>query len=551
MMVRHVLLTAALFSTTPSGHGATPRCSDLRHVSVAAADIGLPTRGGFVRSAHHVRGEKGGYCRVLGQIESVDPAADPIRFEVNLPELWNGKALQFGGGGFNGYLHQSDGQRNTVLSDRGQATPLARGYTTFGSDSGHHKHYLLLPDIFNLLTADFGVNDEERKNFASDSLKKTHDVAMILMRAHYNAKPTRMYFIGGSTGGREALKVIDRWPEDYDGVLAAYAAWNQMETNLQFFRVSQAIYAKGKDGQAGWMPLSKTKLLRDAVFRGCDAQDGLEDHIVSNPDACSFNPATLRCKDGGEHKGCLSDGQERTVTAFSEPEVSTFTVQNGIDRNPGYNVLRGSDLVGNMGWSRHPFHPAIPLINSFYYVIGDGIVRSFLAEGPQVSLFAIDTRGGGAVGHSAQEYMPRVQEQSAELDAGLADLSAFQQHGGKVLLIHGVADSTIPTESSVLLFRRIITAMGQKTADDFIRLYLVPGMGHGLGTFFAGFDTIGVLDRWSNDSEPPANLVIVDQNKRGHRRDRPMCVWPAWPRFTGGDSNSALSFTCTSTPIVK
>ena len=89
-------------------------------------------------------------------------------------------------------------------------------------------------------------------------------------------------------------------------------------------------------------------------------------------------------------------------------------------------------------------------------MIGDGIVRSFLAEGPQVSLFAIDTRGGGAVGHSAQEYMPRVQEQSAELDAGLADLSAFQQHGGKVLLIHGVADSTIPTGSSVLLYRRIL-----------------------------------------------------------------------------------------------
>ncbi|WP_419803696.1 tannase/feruloyl esterase family alpha/beta hydrolase [Terriglobus sp.] len=99
-----------------------------------------------------------------------------------------------------------------------------------------------------------------------------------------------MYFIGGSTGGREALKAIERWPADYDGVLTAYAAWNQYEINLQYFRVSQAMYRRGKDGQSGWMPPAKTQLLPDAGMQTCDAQDGLRDRIVSNPAACSFDP---------------------------------------------------------------------------------------------------------------------------------------------------------------------------------------------------------------------------------------------------------------------
>lgn len=551
MITRLSLVAMSLFGPAACGYAAVHACSELRHQVIAPASIGLPTQGAVVRSARSVKAAGGGYCRVMGQIESIDPAADPIRFEVNLPETWNGKALQFGGGAFNGYLRQSDGQRNTVVGDKGQPTPLAQGYATFGSDSGHHKHYLVLPDIFNLLNADFAVNDEERNNFASDSLKKTHDVALSLMELRYGAPAKRMYFIGGSTGGREAMKVVDRWPLDYDGVMAAYAAWNQIETDLQFVHVSQAMYAKGKNGDAGWIPPAKTRLLRDAVLKACDAQDGLKDRIVSNPAACSFDPALLRCKDGADHRHCLSDGQERTVLAFSEPQISTFSVENGMNRDPGYNVLRGSDLVGNMGWVRHPFHPAIPFLNSFYYLIGDGVVRAFLAPGPQIDLFAINTRDGGSAGHPPAEYLPRVQEQSVEDDASLADLSPFEKHGGKLLLVHGIADSTIPTDASVLLYRRIVEAMGQERADHFVRLYLIPGFGHGRGVFFAGFDTVGVLDRWASESKTPADLVAIDQNKHAHRRERPMCTWPKWPRYVSGDVNVASSYLCTWDPSLR
>ncbi len=543
---RRILIAVLVLSCKVNAQ-AISACSGLKGKLIDSKQIGLPTRGAVVHSAHHVKGAASGYCRVLGSIVSVDPAADPIRFEVNLPETWNGKALQFGGGGFDGYLRQSDGRRYTVVGDQTRPTPLAQGYATFGSDSGHHHHYLLLPDAFNLARATFALNDEERNNFASDSLKKTHDVAVALMGARYDASPSRMYFVGGSTGGREAMKVVDRWPADYDGVLAAYAAWNQIETDLQFVRVAQAMYAKGKNGQSGWLPPAKTKLLRDAVLNACDAQDGLKDKIVSNPASCSFDPSSLRCPDGKDRKGCLSDGQERTVKAFSTPQISNFAVENCMDREPGYNVLRGADLVGNMGWFHHPFKPALPVFNSLYYVFGDGVVRTFLRVEPKISLFRIDTINGSEIGHKRDAGFAHVYEQSIEDDASLADLSPFQSHGGKLLLVHGVTDSTIPTDASVLLYSRIVKAMGQKRADTFVRLYLIPGFGHGEGVFFAGFDTVGVLDRWANEGIAPGQLVAADQNKHA-TRTRPMCVWPGWPRFTGEDVNSAASYTCTLNP---
>jgi Tannase and feruloyl esterase len=548
MGLRIFLLLSLLCLFLSSANAAVTSCTGLRGYIIPSMLIGMPTRGGIVHSAHHVKGVDGGYCRLLGQILSVDSSAQPIRFEVNLPETWNGKALQFGGAIFDGYLHASDGRRNTVLGDNGQITPLGRGYATFGSDSGHHKHYLLLPDIFNLGNSHFGFNEEERKNFTSDSLKKTHDVAVVLMQVRYGSPPKRMYFIGGSEGGREAMKIVDLWPKDYDGVIAAYASWNQIETDLQFIRVSQAMYLKGKEGQAGWLPPAKTKLLRDAVLVACDEEDGLKDGIISNPGGCSFDPAILRCKDGKDQRGCLSDGQERTVLAFSTPQSSTFLLDNGMNSEPGYNILRGADLVGNMGWFAHPFHPPIPFVNSAYYVIADGVVRTFLVAGPETNLFQINTRTGAAPGHSAAEYLPRLHSESIADDASLADLSPFEKHGGKLLLIHGVTDATIPTNASVLLYRRIVDAMGQERVDKFAQLYLIPGFGHGKGVFYAGFDTVGVLDRWSDEGIRPANLVAIDQNKSDHRRERPMCLWPSWPRYTGGNVNAASNFTCV-TPL--
>lgn len=546
------LILIATCSSAAIAAAAGP-CAALNHRTVDASRIGLPTRGAIVTSAHLQHSPTGGFCKVLGTIQSIDPAAQPIRFELNLPEAWNRKALQYGGGAFDGWLKQSDGLGPTVVGDKRQPTPLARGYATFGSDSGHHHRYILLPDILNALNARFALNDEERRNFASDGLKKTHDVAVALIAARYAAPPARMYFIGGSTGGREAMMVVDRWPADYDGVIAAYAAWNQIESDLQFIRVTQAMYAKlpGPGGklQSGFLPSASTKLLRDAVLSACDASDGLQDGIVSDPAACHFDAATLRCPNGADKKGCLSDAQLHTVAAFAAEQNSPFLVRNGIHTEPGYNVLSGADLVGDMGLFHHPFHPPIPALNSFYYIVSDGVLRFFLTRDTHFDTFSFDT--ATVARPDGRSWLPEVRQQSLEDDASLADLTPFQSHGGKLILIHGTADSTIPTNASVFLYQRIVEAMGEPRAASFLRLYLIPGYGHGRGVFDAGFDTIGTLDAWADAGTAPASLVVSDQNPVQNNeaaRTRPLCAWPAWPKYTGGDPNAAASFACVTTP---
>ena len=145
-------------------------CGGLRGIVVPASWIGLPTTGAEVVSTKDRHEGRVAYCRVIGRIHPVDPNADDIRFELNLPEQWNGKALQYGGGTFDGYMGTSNGLGRTAVGLKREATPLMRGYATFGSDGGHHRSYFPLPDAINALSAKFARNAEMQKNFAGDAL---------------------------------------------------------------------------------------------------------------------------------------------------------------------------------------------------------------------------------------------------------------------------------------------------------------------------------------------------------------------------------------------
>jgi len=529
---------AGLLAASGVGLQAEDHCRDLKGAKVVVAEIGLPTSGAVVKSAKRVGEVGGGYCRVYGEIGPVDRAAQPIRFALNLPATWNGKAVQFGGGAFDGYLKQSDGRGRGVVGVLGAATPLERGYATFGSDAGHHHHYLLLPDALNAVHAEFALNVEQRRNFAQDSLKKTHDVAVALIRMHYGRATQRMYFLGGSTGGREALKVVQNWPQDYDGVLAAYAAWDQIESDLQFIRVSQALYAQGDRAERGWLPTSKTKLVLRESMAACDAQDGLRDGMISDVAGCHFEPEKLMCADGKDHRGCLSKGQLRTVETYATAQVSDYAMVHGMRLMPGYNVLAGANLRDNRGLLRRPMHRPFVFLNSFQLLVGDGVLRYFLTRDKAFDALKFDVKTGG-------KWRDGILEQSLEDDASDADLTVFERRGGKLLLVHGTADATIPTNSSVAYYQRVVKEMGQARADGFMRLYLLPGFAHGYGTFNAGFDGLGVLDSWAEKRIAPAGLVMRDGNKASKGRTRPMCEWPLWAKYRGsGDVTNAGSFVC-------
>ena len=182
-------------SPAASGSDAKAACTALRKMTLPPSSIALPTSGARVTSAKLTHEGATEFCKVLGQISSVDPAAQPIRFEVNLPTTWNQKAVHYGGGSFDGWLAATNGLKRTPVSIASQPTPLERGYATFGGDSGHHKHYLLLPDVLNVVNASFARNQEERRNFAQDGLKKTHDAAIAIMEKRYGTAPRRTFFL--------------------------------------------------------------------------------------------------------------------------------------------------------------------------------------------------------------------------------------------------------------------------------------------------------------------------------------------------------------------
>jgi feruloyl esterase len=509
-------------------------CRSLEGMKIPAAMLALPTSGAYVKSAKLVHDRRGEYCKVLGGVRPVDSSAQDIRFEVNLPTNWNHKAVHFGGGIFDGWLGgATSGLKRGPVAVAHKPGPLARGFATFGGDSGHHKHYLLLPDATNAVNAEFARNAEQRRNFAQDGLKKTHDAALAIMERRYGMRPARMFFLGGSTGGREAYFVVQRWPEDYDGVLGAYAGWNQIELDLQYIRVSQAMYTKG-----GFLPKSKTRLLSHSVMKMCDAQDGLRDGIIGNVAACHFDPATLLCPAEGKNKHCLTPQELRTVQTFATEQRTSQPLWNGVQTIPGFNVLAGADLSGAMGLLHHPEHPPKFFLNSFFYLIGDRVLRCFLTGDDHFKTLTFNTTTG-------DQYAGDLLAQSQIFDASDADLTRFARHGGKFLMLHGTTDTTIPTNASVMYYKMVQDRMGSEEMDRFLRFYLVPGYGHARGAFKAGFDALGVLDRWLDTGVAPKDNVVVDNNKHSGGRTRPLCVYPAWPKYKGsGDVNAAGSFVC-------
>ena len=332
-----VAIVAALTATScasnlPAPPSSPTACADLNGIAIAPQAIGLPTTGAVVTSAAIVLAAGTGvatvaeYCKVLGDINPVDPTAPKIKFQVNLPSNWNSKALMFGGGGYNGVL--ANGLGNVPAGPADKPAPLARGYATFGSDSGHQANANGSRD------GTFGANDEALKNFSSDAIKKTRDVAVNIIQRRYAGRVQKTYFAGGSTGGREALFAVQNWPQDFDGAIVLYPAWNAASLDLQFGRITRELAKPG-----AYPNRAKRKLMYDASLAACDGLDGAMDGLISNVSACnaSFNPMTAKLSDkplrcaGGIDTGdtCLSDAQIAGYVVTSTPLVLNYTLASG------------------------------------------------------------------------------------------------------------------------------------------------------------------------------------------------------------------------------
>ncbi|MCR3749128.1 tannase/feruloyl esterase family alpha/beta hydrolase [Lentzea californiensis] len=529
-----VLLLGAdpALATTPPRN--VPACAGLDQLEIPASAISLPTTGGRVRAATTtnavVSGQTIEYCQADADLRPVDPSAPVIKMRIALPHGWNHKAMMFGGGGYNGTIPALTG--NVPFAAADAPAPLARRYATFASDSGHQQGPVAVPS----LDGSFGVNDEAVRNFAAgDALKKTYDASLFLIRRAYGLSPAETYFAGGSTGGREALIVAQRWPRAFDGVISGYPAWNNLAEALYLGHLTRVLARPG-----AFPGPAKQTLLYDSVITACDGLDGVRDGVVSNLAGCHFDPRVLRCPDGADTgQTCLSDAQIGSVKAMSAPLRWPYRVASGETGYPGFPFLSGADMrTPFLGFGTTPPADPMPATSGYGMQYWDQWVKYFLTRDPGFNPLDLDPLRPG-------KWLDRISDLSTIQDRNDVDLGPFARSGGKLVLLHGAADELVSHRSTNDYFDRVRDRLGPATTQGFLRYYLVPGANHanfGTPSFAAGWDSLTALERWVESGRSPKNPVVADI---AHDRTRPLCEYPGWPRYRAGDPDSASSFTCT------
>jgi len=511
-------------------------CQSMAGVAIDESAIGLPTSGARVTSATFVKATdtgnaSGEYCQVDGEIKSVDPNAQNIKFRVNLPSDWNDKALHFGGGGYDGVLPNTTGLASLGLYTA--PTPLASGYVTLGSDSGHQNP--------NTNDASFGLNDEQLINFAHMAIKKVRDVGFKLTKYRYGHEPRRIYFTGGSSGGRAAAMAALKYPESFDGVIMNYPVSNFTEVRSWGASLRAAIY---DENSAGWIPPTLVNKIAADTRAACDGLDGALDGLVSNMAACRAKSAdylaSITCKNGetGNPETCLTPIQiERTIKVYHEGYTVPYSFANNVNKYEGYNVIEGNAMA--IGSQPQYLDPPVSGPNAHHVARADGFFRYIIARDPNFSMTNYDVQNPGP-------HLSRLLAISEMMDATNPDWTPFFKKGGKVLLVHGLDDVSLSPYQTVAQYNAMVAKMGKVTVDKSVRFYLVPGLGHGVGDFLLSWDNLNILDNWvENGVAPPATPIAYDSNKATKGRSRPMCAYPTWPKYNGsGSLDAASNFTC-------
>jgi hypothetical protein len=550
LVLASVLVLAACSSQGPLQGGDPAAACTALTAPIAAAAIGLPTTGASIDSATLVaaseikvaeRGPTPGaritpaapqHCRVLGRIAPVDPSAPPILFQVNLPTQWNGRSVQYGGGGFNGVLISGLGLQPTGRF--GDPAPLALGYTTYGTDSGHQNKPGVPPQAF-------AANDEALLNFAHASYKKVRDVAVQLMQRAYGRGPQKLYFIGSSEGGREGLTMAQRYPQDFDGIVSRVPVINW--TGLQFAGTRNGIATMGD----AWIRPAQVKLVHEAVLAACDELDGVADRLISHPVACQqrFDVTRLRCATGASGDACLSDAQVAAVQTLHSPYKLPFPVTNGVSEYPGWGmsgeaIPAAGPTGGWSAWWLGSSSPTLPQqpTNSIAWVYGSGAVQHFYARDP-----AYDVRN-----FKPENFAERVRQVSALMDSTNPDLSAFHARGGKLIVLENMADYAQSPYVGIRYVESVAARLGQPVTDQFVRLYTAPGVDHVGSGAPANVDLLGAVSTWVERGQAPAGLELVEQELTPPFRainTRPLCAWPQHSHYKGsGPVTQASSFEC-------
>ncbi len=527
-------LAALLLAASARVLAQPPQCIELAGMLIPPASIALPTNGALVQTATMIAATAhgnldGDYCRLTGVIRAQTAGSPDIRFELNLPARWNGRALQFGGGGYNGVVVTGTGP--VPFSPDGP--PLARGYATFGDDSGHNG---------NSSEATFGLLQESVTNFGYAHLKKAHDVAIVLITRGYGRAPEHTYFAGGSTGGREGYTVIQRYPDDYDGVIANAPALNFSGVRLMGVEVGRHEYRT----PGGYVSPQQLERVYDYTMQVCDTLDGAADGLISNVEACRAKEpeiiGSLRCPPTGSPApdDCLTPPQVATLERLRDGLQLPYRLAWDVDRYHGYNVFQGTRFTSMLGLAHSPEPLPRPAFvpNGYLFAQGDAYIKYFVTHDPTFDALNFDVMHPG-------RYQQQLVALSATIGAMNPDVAHYIARGGKLITLQGLADEVISPNQTIAYYDALNARYGKERVDSFMRLYMVPGFQHGNGVFIPSVDLLGALDAWVTRGVAPETLIATDIAQATNGRSRPLCRYPLFPRYLGkGNLDRASSYTC-------
>jgi pimeloyl-ACP methyl ester carboxylesterase len=485
------------------------------------------------------------YCEIRGSIGPIDASAPDIGFGVAFPATWGLRAVQLGGAGMNGAIPGLGGGRGGVGP--------AQGVATYSSDSGHQ-------DLPNGPT-DWALKDEAIKNLGYLQMKKTHDAAMVLIERVYGQKPRVNYYIGTSQGGREALTVAQRYPADYDGIIA-----NVPVVGLSSLMLAPEFIRIQEKPATNWVTRAKVNAIRGEFLRQCDALDGLTDGIINNYLACRAifdvtqgakgrHPwVAKRCPNNVDPdpsdttaKACLTDGQIATLELvyshypYATPlahGVKSFGMWTPNTDPSGAGLIAESRFMGQEGAAADaPMHRHLGVLG----------VTGFLMR--DVKANPLDYVEGGPLN-------ARRQELSAWLDSTDPDLTRFARRGGKMIVTIGTDDTLASPGAQLDYYQALVDTMGQSRLETFARLFVIPQANHGLSGRNAAvdgdgktievapipntFDRVRLLFDWVERKTPPPPTVIVTAGAKS----LPLCEYPLFPRYFKGPPGSADSYKC-------
>ena len=451
------------------------------------------------------------HCKATGII------GPEIRFELILPENWNGKFVMGGGGGFVGSV------QNSALA----FGALSSGYATVGTDTGHQNQGI---------DASWALHNLERiVNFGHQAVHRTAVTAKSLISDYYGADIERNYFVGCSRGGGQALMEAQRYPDDFDGIVAGAPAYSWSGIAGAGIQIQQAMFPDPLSLDAAVISSAEQLMLEGMILSKCDALDGIEDGILNNPHQCNFSVAELPSCSSADTDECFTPAEKAAISQIYDGPVDT----NGTPLFYGFPFGGESDGGGWASWltggtqSSSRNNGAQPIPNA-HFGFSTGIMKYMVFHDANwdYSTYRFDN------------FTEDTAQMAATLNATNPDLSAFRNNGGKLLIYQGWSDSAITADATIGYYEQVLQA--DASAGDDVRLFMMPGVLHcagGKGPSRVNF--LDQIDQWVESGTAPQQIIASYPPQAQRTGTRPLCAYPQIAEYAGsGDEFDASNFSC-------